>query len=156
MFLIKHLIFRIKKVTIFLQIVLNFTCRLHGRHMQSYWTARLKVAKFVFKIPILTNSNNILTKNVNNSWIPLQPRPSLEQLRFLCVTSHNCLRHISYLSANDSLSYSSWSDGNLWGKYSLQTLKASGHIPVSLYCLTASSGLCALNKRLSNLVTRKS
>ena len=38
--------------------------------------------KFVSKIPTLTNSKQNPTKNVNNSWIPLQKCPLLEQLRY--------------------------------------------------------------------------
>ena len=51
----------------------------------SYVTLRAKVAKFVLKTPILTKvSKQILTKNVNNSGIPLQRCPLLEQLSPIC------------------------------------------------------------------------
>ena len=50
----------------------------------SYVALRAKVAKFVLKTPILTKvSKQILTKNVNNSRIPLQRCPLLEQLSMI-------------------------------------------------------------------------
>ena len=44
--------------------------------------------KFVSKIPTLTNSKQNPTKNVNNSWIPLQKCPLLEQLRSVSWTQN--------------------------------------------------------------------